>query len=190
MAADRETPTLADYAVTALSPALIMALVGSLTFFLIEVCYAGQYTGRLMWTLFFFVFATVLVSRIAIEMHKGLAAAYGLALAFATFLALVKFVDYPADSGLAAWGPRCSAESGAGRVTFKGTDGIGVACSGSRELVFTNHAFVAVHLAFHPILEDARLFRQQPKNLEAAAARAFLVPIGREAHGLPDGKFV
>ena len=105
MAADRETPTLADYAVTALSPVLIMALVGSLTFFLIEVCYAGQYTGRLMWTLFFFVFATVLVSRIAIEMHKGLAAAYGLALAFATFLALVKFVDYPADSGLAAWGP-------------------------------------------------------------------------------------
>src|SRR2546421_3950390 len=104
MPSDREAPTLADYAVTALSPALIMALVGSLTFFLIEVCYAGQYTGRLMWTLFFFVFATVLVSRIAIEMTKGLAAMYGLALAFATFLALVKFVDTE-GTGLAAWGP-------------------------------------------------------------------------------------
>src|SRR5437899_1353450 len=104
MPADRETPTLADYAITALSPALIMALVGSLTFFLIEVCYAGQYTGRLMWTMFFFVFATVLISRIAIEMNKGLAAAYGLALALATFVALVRFVEYPAATGLAAWG--------------------------------------------------------------------------------------
>src|SRR2546429_3668722 len=104
MPADREAPTLADYAVTALSPALIMALVGSLTFFLVEVCYAGQYTGRLLWTLFFFVFATVLVSRIAIEMEKGLATIYGVVLALVTFVALVKFVEYPADTGLAAWG--------------------------------------------------------------------------------------
>jgi hypothetical protein len=96
----------------------------------------------------------------------------------AQIILILILIAFPADRAVAAL------DDG---VTFKGTDGIGVACSGSRELVFTNHAFVAVHLAFHPILEDARLFRQQPKNLEAAAARAFLVPIGREAHGLPDG---
>src|SRR5207248_7175005 len=57
--------TLADYVTIALSPALIMALVGSLIFFLLEVLYVGQYSGRMQWTLFFFVFGIVLVARIA-----------------------------------------------------------------------------------------------------------------------------
>ena len=37
--------SLADYMVIALSPALIMTLVGSLVFFLIEVFYRGQMVG-------------------------------------------------------------------------------------------------------------------------------------------------
>jgi hypothetical protein len=37
--------TAADYMVIALSPALIMALVGSLCFFLIEVFYRGKMAG-------------------------------------------------------------------------------------------------------------------------------------------------
>ena len=50
MAQDRQPPTAADYVITALSPALIMGLVGSLAFFLLEVGYQGQYTGRLAYT--------------------------------------------------------------------------------------------------------------------------------------------
>ena len=48
MAADREPPTLVDYVVTGISPVLIMLMVGSLVFFLVEVLYAGQYSGRLL----------------------------------------------------------------------------------------------------------------------------------------------
>ena len=55
MAADREPPTATDYVVTALSPVLVMLMVGSLVFFLVEVLYAGKYSGRLLYTLFFFV---------------------------------------------------------------------------------------------------------------------------------------
>src|SRR5262249_9491918 len=54
--------TLADYVVGALSPALIMALVGSLVFFLLEVLYVGAYSSQLQWGLFFFVFAAVLIA--------------------------------------------------------------------------------------------------------------------------------
>jgi hypothetical protein len=67
MAADRERPSLADYAVTAISPILIMLMVGSLVFFLVEVLYEGQYSGRLLYTMFFFVMGAVLVARIAIH---------------------------------------------------------------------------------------------------------------------------
>ena len=60
MAADRDPPTAADYAVTAASPALVMLMVGSLVFFLVEVLYAGLYSERLLYTLFFFVFMPLL----------------------------------------------------------------------------------------------------------------------------------
>ncbi len=59
--------TTADYVTIAVSPALIMALVGSLVFFLIEVMYVGEYQARLMYVFALFVFAAVLVARISIE---------------------------------------------------------------------------------------------------------------------------
>ncbi len=73
--------TAADFMVIALSPALIMALVGSLCFFLIEVFYRGPDGGSVRWVMFWFVVAIVLVSRIAIEKSSEYAALYGLALA-------------------------------------------------------------------------------------------------------------
>ena len=39
--------TLADYLAIAISPVLIMTLVGSLVFFLLEVFYHGGYPGRM-----------------------------------------------------------------------------------------------------------------------------------------------
>jgi uncharacterized protein DUF4129 len=87
--------TNADYLAIAISPALIMALVGSLVFFLIEVFYAGQYQARLNYAFALFVFATVLIARISIEMGSERAALFALPLAIAMFLFLVKFVEHP-----------------------------------------------------------------------------------------------
>ncbi len=95
--ADKPRPTLADYVVTALSPALIMGLVGSLVFFLVEILYAGRYEGRLLWTLFFFVAGIVLVARISIEADPTRAAFYGLGLAAVSWMALFAFIEYPKD---------------------------------------------------------------------------------------------
>ena len=94
MAKARREKTLADYAVIAISPALIMLLVGSLVFFLLEATYGGQWEGRLRWILFWFVFASVLVARIAIVEGSQYAAIYGLVLAGATSLVIFKFVDF------------------------------------------------------------------------------------------------
>jgi hypothetical protein len=82
--------TFADWLVITLSPVLIMLLVGSLCFFLIEVFYRGQAEASLRWVMFWFVLAVVLVSRIGIEQGAAHAAAYGLMLALATWLYLVR----------------------------------------------------------------------------------------------------
>jgi hypothetical protein len=82
--------TAADYMVIALSPALIMALVGSLCFFLVEVFYHGQMEGSVRWVLFWFVLGVVLVSRLGIEQTPEHAALYGLALGLAVWLYLVR----------------------------------------------------------------------------------------------------
>ena len=82
--------TVADYMVVALSPALIMALVGSICFFLIEVFYQGPMGGSARWVMFWFVIAIVLVARIAIEKSSEHAGIYGLALAAAVWLYLAR----------------------------------------------------------------------------------------------------
>lgn len=84
----RPTKTLADYLVIAVSPVLIMGLVGSLVFFLIQVFYRGEMQGGLRWVMFWFVIAIVLVARIGIEQGPGYGSMYGLALAGATWFYL------------------------------------------------------------------------------------------------------
>src|SRR5229473_497248 len=68
MADKRETPGLADIIATVISPILIMVMVGSLIYFLIEVLYGGAFAGQLRWTFGFFVLGAVLIARIAIQM--------------------------------------------------------------------------------------------------------------------------
>jgi Domain of unknown function (DUF4129) len=87
--------TNADYVAIAVSPALIMALVGSLVFFLIEVLYVGSYEIRLNYVFALFVFATVLIARIAIEFGSERAAMFSLPLGILVFLALMRFVQHP-----------------------------------------------------------------------------------------------
>jgi hypothetical protein len=90
MTAHKPQKTAADFMVTALSPILIMALVGSLCFFLIEVFYRGRMAGGVRWVMFWFVVAIVLVARIAIEKSSEYAALYGLALAGAVWIYLTR----------------------------------------------------------------------------------------------------
>src|SRR5262245_6133464 len=98
MANDRPNQTAVDYVTIVLSPVLIMGLIGSLVFFLLEICYAtdGPWKSRLQWILFFFVFGAVLVGRISMNGEiASRAKLYGTALALATYFALQAFVEYP-----------------------------------------------------------------------------------------------
>jgi hypothetical protein len=94
MALTKPQKTLADYLAIAIAPVLIMALVGSLTFFLLGLVYNGEHEGRLRWVLFWFVLASVLVSRISIEQGSEHATLYGGALAVVTALWILRFVDF------------------------------------------------------------------------------------------------
>jgi len=67
-----------------------MLLVGSLVFFLIQVFYHGKMAGSLRWVMFWFVIGIVLVTRIGIEEGTQRAALFGLGLAAATSLYLVR----------------------------------------------------------------------------------------------------
>jgi hypothetical protein len=100
MAKDKDK-TLADYVAIAISPALIMALVGSLVFFLVEILYVGEYQLRLLWILFFFVFGAVLVARVS--MTAGIAeraGLYGIILGLLVWIALQRYVEYPPSSSV------------------------------------------------------------------------------------------
>src|SRR5947199_9092445 len=103
MANDSEH-TLADYVAIALSPALIMALVGSLVFFLVEALLGPHYPGQLLWILLFAVSGAVLVSRISMSSDiADRAAISGLVLAVLVWIALLLYVRYPPSSSLAGW---------------------------------------------------------------------------------------
>lgn len=86
--------SLADYVVVALSPALIMGLIGSFVFFLLEVFYHGQYEARLQFIFAMFVMATVLIGRISIEEGASYAALFALPMAIVTGLAIMRFVEF------------------------------------------------------------------------------------------------
>jgi hypothetical protein len=99
MSSDRPNQTAVDYVTIVLSPVLIMGLVGSLVFFLLEVCYKtdGPWKERLQWIFFFYVFGIVLVARIS--MHPEIAPRakfYGPVLILATYTGMQGFIEYPA----------------------------------------------------------------------------------------------
>lgn len=87
--------TLTDYLVIAISPALIMTLVGSLVYFLIAVFYQGSHQGRMEYIFALFVFAAVLIARISIDEGREHAMMYAIALALAMLLVLGRFTSSP-----------------------------------------------------------------------------------------------
>lgn len=93
----RPDKTVIDYLIIAVCPVLIGLMVGSLAFFVLECTYDGRHDARIRWIVALFVVAVVGIGRISIEMDKGRAGAYGIALASVTFLAVMRFspVTFP-----------------------------------------------------------------------------------------------
>jgi hypothetical protein len=101
VSSDRHNQTLADYVALAISPALIMGLVVSLVYFLLNVLYVGEFVERLRWILFFFVFGAVLIARMTMrDDTSSRAALYGVPLGFLTWLGMQIFVEYPENGGV------------------------------------------------------------------------------------------
>jgi hypothetical protein len=97
MSSQSQNQTLADYVALALSPALIMGLVASLVFFLINVLYVGEFVERLRWILFFFVFGAVLLARMTmLDDTSSRVGLYGVPLGILTWIGMQMFVEYPA----------------------------------------------------------------------------------------------
>ncbi|HQR07718.1 MAG TPA: DUF4129 domain-containing protein [Gemmatales bacterium] len=94
--AKRLDKTLADYVVGGVMPCLLIGLLVSLCFFLLELAYSGAFMGQMKWILFFFIVGTVLIARISmrgdISERAGL---YGIAMAIAAGMAMVRFVEIP-----------------------------------------------------------------------------------------------
>ena len=86
--------TAADALAAAVIPILIMLMVGSFIFFLLDLAYGGPYRGRLRWTMAWFVLAMVLISRISVRDSFGKASLYGVVLAWATAMWIFRFVDF------------------------------------------------------------------------------------------------
>lgn len=84
---------LSEAVLSIVSPALIMGLVGSLTYFLLAIGYRGEFIGQMKWTLSFYIFGVVLVARICLLMGNEYGSLYGLGLGAATFAATLKYVE-------------------------------------------------------------------------------------------------
>jgi hypothetical protein len=95
--ARRLNKTLLDYLVIAINPALIIVLVGSLVFFLLEVFYQGNFQGRLHYVFALFIIGAVLTSRISIDEGRERAVLFAIPLAIVTMLAINKFVRFEGE---------------------------------------------------------------------------------------------
>jgi len=81
-----------DYAVVAVTPLLIMVLVGSLVLLLAGLLYDGPYPTRLNFIMCMFVLGIVACARVSIEEGMHRAVLLGGGLGFVVFLAILRFV--------------------------------------------------------------------------------------------------
>ena len=90
--------TLTDYLVIAITPALIMTLIGSLTFFLITVFYDGPFEGRLHFICAMFIMATVSIGRISMEEGTEYAVMYSIPLGLVAIVAVTYLVEIQSET--------------------------------------------------------------------------------------------
>ncbi|MER3417151.1 MAG: hypothetical protein C4297_13210 [Gemmataceae bacterium] len=91
----RDSFGLTDTIIVAVNPALIILMIVTLVYFLLEVFYRGNYSGRLQWTFFFFTLGAVFVVRLFMTGEadaRGWFYAGGLSLA--TLAAMARFIEY------------------------------------------------------------------------------------------------
>jgi len=93
MANNRQIDNITELLIVAISPALVMLMVGSLCYFAINCFYVGSFDGRLYFATALFVFAAVLVSRISIEEGREYASMFAVPLSITTILSLLKYTD-------------------------------------------------------------------------------------------------
>ena len=89
MAALRKTTI--DYMVIAISPILVVCMVGSLALFLSAVFHPSPFESRINLVIIFYSVATVGIARISIEEGKDKAVLYAIPLALVTFIAFSIF---------------------------------------------------------------------------------------------------
>src|SRR5215470_12275055 len=94
MARTRARGTLVDYLVAAIEPVLIMIMVGSLMFFLLDSWYEGPFLDQFRWILFWFVFAIVLITRVSMRIGSEQARGYGVALGGSVALVVSRFAGF------------------------------------------------------------------------------------------------
>ena len=94
----RHHKTLMDYLVITITPALIMTLISSLTFFLITVFYEGAFEMRLHFICAMYVMATVLIGRISMEEGTEHAVMYSIPLGLVAMLAVTNLVEIQSES--------------------------------------------------------------------------------------------
>ena len=87
-------PTLADLAMAAIAPVLIIGMISCLVFFLVNLLYRGDFTIRLMYLLGLYTFGSVFIARIAIEQSRSVALGYTAALGLATYFVVMRFVRF------------------------------------------------------------------------------------------------
>ncbi len=100
---EKPRATAFDGLAAALSPALIIGMIGSLVFFLVIAFYRGQYDARLMVILGLYTAAIVLVARIAIESDRARSIAFAVPLAIAAMLGMMRFVTISGELAAFAW---------------------------------------------------------------------------------------
>src|SRR5262245_23577516 len=89
----RRTPqTLADYLVVGICPGLIMFLVGSLMWFLVEIFYQGEFRLRMLFVMAMFVMGIVGIARISMESGFERASLFGFPFAAVIVMAIMAFI--------------------------------------------------------------------------------------------------
>ena len=89
----RHVETITDFLIVAISPALVIFMVGSLVFFATDCFYDGNFHTRLRVASGLFVIAAVLTSRISIDEGREYACMFAVPLSIVTFMSIWKYTD-------------------------------------------------------------------------------------------------
>src|SRR5437762_1455841 len=104
MAREKLQLTLADYIGVVLNPVLIVGMVGSLLFLLLEILYAGDYSERMRFNLVAFVFGIVCITRISVRADIAKRTTfYVLLLGTTVYIAFLRFADTSGGTHAFGW---------------------------------------------------------------------------------------